>query len=132
VLAYVFAWFRTDSILNLVAFAWAGFGAAFGPIVILALYWRKLTWQGALSGMLTGAVVVGVWGSLKLFGLYEILPGFVAATAVAWIVSRFTYTANAQIEREFAQAVRLSHASQKEIAREFAATSQGNIDDQLA
>ena len=119
VLAYVFAWFRTDSILNLVAFAWAGFGAAFGPIVILALYYRKLTWQGALAGMVTGAAVVGLWGTFSWFGLYELLPGFVLGLLVAWIVSRLTYQPHEQIEKEFEQAVRLSTASHEELEAEL-------------
>ena len=119
ILAAIFAWYRTDSILNLVAFAWAGFGAAFGPIVILALYWRKLTWQGSLAGMVTGAVVVGVWGTFKWLDLYEIIPGFILALLVAYVVSRATYKPNAQIEDEFDTAVRLSTASRDEIDAEL-------------
>ncbi|MDO4666011.1 MAG: sodium/proline symporter PutP [Actinomycetaceae bacterium] len=118
-LAAVFAWFRTDSILNLVAFAWAGFGAAFGPIIILSLYWRKLTMQGALAGMITGAVVVGIWGSFKFLGLYEILPGFVLALLAAYVVSRATYKSNSEIDAEFDKAVALSTADMTEIEKQF-------------
>ncbi|WP_308806877.1 sodium/proline symporter PutP [Actinotignum urinale] len=114
-LAAIFAWFRTDSILNLVSFAWAGFGAAFGPIVLLALYWRKLTAMGALTGMVTGAVVVGFWGTFKWFGLYEILPGFLLAALVAYIVSLMTYRPNPEIDAEFDRAVRLAKAGSDEI-----------------
>ncbi|WP_051259455.1 sodium/proline symporter PutP [Schaalia suimastitidis] len=120
VLAAIFAWFRTDSILNLVAFAWAGFGAAFGPIVILALYWRRLTWQGALAGMTAGAVTVGVWGTYKWFGLYEILPGFLAALLVAIVVSAATYQKDTEIDAEFDRAVRLVSANNEAIEAEFA------------
>ncbi|MBM7825710.1 sodium/proline symporter [Arcanobacterium pluranimalium] len=123
VLAAVFAWYKTDSILNLVAFAWAGFGAAFGPIVVLALYWRKLTWQGALAGMVTGAVTVGIWGAFKIFGLYEILPGFLFATLVAYAVSLLTYKFNPEIDAEFTAAVRLSRATGAEIDAEYGAGS---------
>ncbi|MDR6939146.1 sodium/proline symporter PutP [Arcanobacterium hippocoleae] len=119
VLAAIFAWFKTDSILNLVAFAWAGFGAAFGPIVLLALYYRKLTWQGALAGMVSGAAVVGVWGTFKWFGLYEILPAFIIGLLVAWIISQLTYCENAEISAEFAAAVRLSTADSAGIEAEF-------------
>lgn len=119
VLAAIFAWFKTDSILNLVAFAWAGFGASFGPIVLLSLYYRKLTWQGALSGMITGAVTVGVWGTYKWFGLYEIVPGFVLGLIIAILVSRITYRENLEISAEFAKAVRLSTAGIAEIDEEF-------------
>ena len=115
VVAAFLAWFRTDSILGLVSFAWAGFGASFGPIIILSLYWRRLTWQGALAGMVVGAVTVGVWGNLPdevplLFQVYEILPGFLFNLAAAWIVSKLTYRNNPEIDREFDEAVRLSGA----------------------
>lgn len=63
IIAGIFAWEKSDTILNLVAFAWAGFGAAFGPTVLLSLYWRKFTSQGALSGMIIGAITVFVWGN---------------------------------------------------------------------
>ncbi len=122
VLAGIFAWFRTDSILQLVAFAWAGFGAAFGPIIILALFWRKLTWQGALAGMITGAVTVGVWRQLlgQPFGLYEILPGFVFALVVAVLVSLLTYRFNEKIDAEFTYALRLATADADTMEKEFA------------
>lgn len=119
VLAYLFAWFRTNSILALVAFAWAGFGAAFGPVVILALYYRRFTWQGALAGMVTGAVTVGLWGTFKWFGLYELLPGFVFALLVAWLVSRVTYRPNPEIDAEFERAVQLSNATPEQLQAEF-------------
>ena len=90
VVAAAMAWTPNDTILALVAFAWAGFGASFGPTVLLSLYWKRLTPVGALAGMVTGAVVVMVWGNLDggVFDLYEILPGFVANLVVALAVSR--------------------------------------------
>ncbi|QWW20025.1 sodium/proline symporter PutP [Schaalia sp. 19OD2882] len=110
VIAAALAWPRSDSILGLVAFAWAGFGASFGPIVILALYWRKLTAQGAICGMVAGAVVVGIWGNISggpagIFDLYEIVPGFLLNLAVAYGVSKATYTPNPDIDAEFDQTV---------------------------
>lgn len=94
-----------DSILGLVSFAWAGFGASFGPIVILSLYWRKLTNWGALAAMVVGAVTVFVWSNLEggLFDLYELLPGFILATLTAVIVSLATYRRDEQIETEFTE-----------------------------
>lgn len=89
-----------DSVLGLVSFAWAGFGAAFGPIVLLSLYWRKLTNWGALAGMIVGAIVVFVWKALDT-GLYELLPGFILATVAAVVVSLLTYKRNADIDGEF-------------------------------
>lgn len=121
VLAAILAWFRTDSILSLVAFAWAGFGGAFGPIIILCLYWRKVTTQGALAGMIGGAVTVGVWGNLPkenlpaIFSLYEILPGFLVCLLLTWVVSRATYKHNPVIEAEFDEAIRLLDASTEEL-----------------
>ena len=119
ILAAIFAWFRTDSILNLVAFAWAGFGAAFGPAVVLSLYWRKLTWQGTLVSMIVGAVTVGVWGTFGWFGLYEIVPGWILALLAAWAVSTATYREDAAIDAEFEEAVALSKADFTEIESRF-------------
>lgn len=95
-----------NSILELVSFAWAGFGAAFGPVILLALYWKRLTNVGALAGMIVGAVVAFVWGSVPaiktaVFGLYEIVPGFVLGLIAAIVVSLITYKPNAEIEKEF-------------------------------
>ncbi len=87
----VIAWYlsldQNSSVLKLVAYAWAGFGAAFGPVVILSLYKRDVTKYGAIAGMFTGAITVIVWKQLEggIFDLYELLPGFVAA----WIAILF-------------------------------------------
>lgn len=106
VIAIVLASGRSESILSLVAFAWAGFGAAFGPTVLLALYWRKLTMPGALAGMISGAVVVFTWGNSVLADtMYEIVPGFFLNLIVAVVVSRLTWQPNAEIEAEFDLAV---------------------------
>lgn len=99
-----------DTILGLVAFAWAGFGAAFGPIVLLSLYWRRLTNWGALAGMVSGAVGVFVWPLLGT-GLYELLPAFALAMLVAVAVSLATYTRDEEIEREFTDAGAMIAAS---------------------
>ena len=103
------AWNPNSSILQLVAFAWAGFGSAFGPTVLLALYWRKLTTQGALASMITGAVVAFAWGQSPMKSvLYEMVPGFASAMLVAIIVSLITYKKNQVIEEEFDRAVELA------------------------
>ena len=67
-------------VLGLVSYAWAGFGAAFGPVVVLSLYWRRMTWVGALAGMLVGAATVIVWKEFSGSALYEMVPGVIAAT----------------------------------------------------
>lgn len=108
-IAMVLAWPNKESILKLVSFAWAGFGGAFGPIILLSLYWRKLTSQGALWGMVAGAITVGVWGNVKVLSdtLYEIVPGFLICLLVAYIVSLMTFKPNAEIDKEFYDAVEM-------------------------
>lgn len=103
IIAFLLALDPDSSILELVAFAWAGFGAAFGPIVLLSLYWRRLTAKGALAGMLTGAVVVFIWGNVDALSdrMYEIVPGFLANLLVAVVVSRLTPQDDPEIQAEF-------------------------------
>ncbi len=108
--AMLMAWTQNDTILSLVAFAWAGFGASFGPITLLTLFWRRLSAMGALAGMVTGAVLVGIWGNIAggpghIFDLYEIVPGFLGNLLVAWLVSRATWKPNPAIEDEFDRTV---------------------------
>ncbi|GAB3085265.1 sodium/proline symporter PutP [Corynebacterium aquatimens] len=92
IIAIIMAANPSDTILNLVGFAWAGFGSAFGPIIIASLFWRRLTSQGAMAGMITGAVTVLVWGNVDaLSGLiYEMVPGFILATIAMVAVSLMT------------------------------------------
>ncbi|MFP5315873.1 sodium/proline symporter [Arthrobacter subterraneus] len=106
IVAIILASGRNESILALVAFAWAGFGASFGPAVLLSLFWRKLTMPGALAGMIVGAATVFAWGNSPLSStMYEIVPGFFANLAVAAVVSRLTWKPNPEIEAEFDAAV---------------------------
>ena len=81
-----------SSVLDLVSYAWAGFGAAFGPTLILSLYWSGMNRQGALTGVLVGGITVVVWKQLTggLFDLYEIVPGMILATIAIVIVSLVT------------------------------------------
>ncbi|WP_026545120.1 sodium/proline symporter PutP [Arthrobacter sp. 35/47] len=106
IVAIILASGRNESILALVAFAWAGFGASFGPAVLLSLFWRKLTMPGALAGIIVGAAIVFAWGNSPLSStMYEIVPGFFANLAVAVVVSRLTWKPNPEIEAEFDAAV---------------------------
>ena len=75
-------------ILDMVAYAWAGFGAAFGPALLMCLFWRRTTERGVLAGIVTGGVTVLVWKQFAFFGLYEIVPGFLLALAAIYVVSR--------------------------------------------
>ncbi|MBN9787642.1 sodium/proline symporter PutP [Pseudonocardia sp. TMWB2A] len=86
--AIMLAWNPDSSVLGLVSNAWAGFGAAFGPVIILSLTWRKMTRNGALAGMIVGAATVIAWTALGWSSwLYEIVPGFIAAWIAVVAVS---------------------------------------------
>ena len=102
------AWTQNDTILALVAFAWAGFGATFGPAVLLSLFWRRLTAPGAMLGMVAGAVVVFTWQYTPWSSLYEIIPGFAVNLLVAIGVSLFTN--KPEVDEEFAAARELAGA----------------------
>ena len=84
-----------NTVLSLVAWAWAGFGAAFGPVVILSLYWKPMTRAGALAGILVGGLTVVLWKQLAplggIFELYELLPGFALSTLAIVVTSRMTH-----------------------------------------
>jgi sodium/proline symporter len=108
IVALILAWEKTNTILNLVAFAWAGFGAAFGPIILLSLYWKRFTSHGALAGMIVGAVTVFIWGNTALGDyLYEIVPGFLLNFIVAVMVSKLTYKPIPKVEKEFDETLKL-------------------------
>ncbi len=79
-----------SKVLELVAYAWAGFGAAFGPAVLLSLYWPRMTGAGALAGIVAGGLTVIVWKELAggIFDLYELVPGFLVSTLAIAAVSR--------------------------------------------
>lgn len=108
IVAIWIAWSPNDTILNLVGNAWAGFGAAFSPLVIFSLYWKGLTRTGALSGMITGALIVIIWivwikplaSVNEIFGMYEIIPGFIASVLVTVIVSKLTKTPGDFVARD--------------------------------
>jgi sodium/proline symporter len=83
-------WLASDPdsrVLGLVSYAWAGFGAAFGPVVLFSLGWKRMTRNGALAGMLVGAATVLIWKQGAWFGLYEIVPGFVFASIAIVLAS---------------------------------------------
>ena len=75
-------------ILEMVAYAWAGFAATFGPAVLMSLFWRRTTRNGVLAGIVVGGVTVLVWKQLALFGLYEIIPGFALGLLAIYVVSK--------------------------------------------
>ncbi|MCD8105801.1 MAG: sodium/proline symporter [Lachnospiraceae bacterium] len=100
-------WARNEgSVFTIVSFAWAGFGAAFGPVVLLALFWKRSNKWGALAGMVTGGAMVFIWkyGVRPMGGLldiYELLPAFLFAIVADVIVSLTTAAPDASIEKEY-------------------------------
>lgn len=95
VIGVVLAWNPDSSVFRVVSFAWAGFGAAFGPAVILALFWRRSNAQGCLAGMISGGVMIFVWKFMVrpmggAWDIYELLPAFVLAILANIIVSLLT------------------------------------------
>ena len=108
-----------SKVLGLVAYAWAGFGAAFGPVVILSVLWKRMTEKGALAGMIVGAVVVVLWAeyanpALKAAGLqtmYEIVPGFIACTLAVIAVSLMDKEPSKEIQERFEKADADYHAA---------------------
>lgn len=111
VLAVFLAFDRSNSILGLVSNAWAGFGAAFGPVILLSLFWSRMNLQGALAGMVTGAVTVLFWkySSLTINGqtlsstMYEIVPGFVLSLLSVVLVSKITSEPSDSMKNTFNQ-----------------------------
>ena len=96
----------SSSVFNIVSFAWAGFGASFGPLVLFALFWRRTNMQGALAGMLTGGIMVFVWKYLVRplggnFNIYELLPAFILSCLAIIIVSLLTKEPSKEIYDEF-------------------------------
>lgn len=102
-----------SKVLGLVAYAWAGFGAAFGPLIILSLFWKRMTLNGALSGMIVGAVVVILWKNLfAATGLYEIIPGFICSLITIVVISLLGKAPTQDITDRFEEADRVYKASQ--------------------
>src|SRR5699024_8254796 len=95
-----------SSVLNLVSYAWAGFAAAFGPAVLLSVFWKGTTRNGVLAGISTGGATVILWSMLTNAGiipflLYEIVPGFLFATIAIVFFSIFGPQPTAEMTREF-------------------------------
>ncbi len=103
-IAVVAVWIASDPtslVLSLVSYAWAGFGAAFGPVIILSLWWPRMTRNGALAGIVTGAATVLIWNHYAWFGLYEIVPGFLLGTLVIVLVSLFDRPPSEAVQAQF-------------------------------
>ena len=95
-----------DSIFRVVSYAWAGFGAAFGPLILFSLFWKRINFPGAVAGMLSGGIAVVVWKELVsklggVFAVYELLPAFIISCLVIVLVSLSTAKPSDEIVREF-------------------------------
>lgn len=119
-LSVIIAWNPDSSVFRIVSFAWAGFGATFGPVMLTALFWKRSNKYGALAGLISGGVMVFVWKFLvRPFGgawdIYELLPAFIVALAAIVIVSLITKKPSEEITDEF-DAVKLELAEDKKQA----------------
>ena len=106
ILGVIFASDPNSSIFRVVSFAWAGFGATFGPVVLFSLFWKRCNKWGAMSGMIVGGVMVFVWKYLiaplgGIFAIYELLPAFVISAIVIVVVSLLTPAPEKEIVEEF-------------------------------
>ena len=110
VVAFIIAWNPESSVMELVSDAWAGFGAAFGPLVLLSLFWRRTNFKGAVTGIIVGAVTVILWDYIPLIagqtignvtGLYSLVPGFFLSLLAIIVVSLATEEPDASILATF-------------------------------
>ena len=106
VLGVILAWDQNSSVFRVVSFAWAGFGATFGPVMLAALFWKRSNKYGAMAGMIAGGIMVFAWkfGIAKLggvFAIYELLPAFVTAFIAIIAVSLFTSEPEKEVTEDF-------------------------------
>ncbi len=105
-IAVILAWDQNSSVFRIVSFAWAGFGAAFGPIILFALFWKRTNKWGALAGVVSGGAMVFIWKFLirpigGAFDIYELLPAFIISSIAIVAVSLLTAKPDAEIESTF-------------------------------
>ncbi|MCR4687986.1 MAG: sodium/proline symporter [Saccharofermentans sp.] len=122
IIAVIIAWDPDSSVFNIVGFAWAGFGAAFAPVMLFSLFWKRTTKQGVIAGMLTGSIIVFCWDNLFvklamqggftndpvatdlsnfLSSIYELFPAFVLASIAIFVVSLITKEPDKEVTEEF-------------------------------
>lgn len=103
IIALLLAMDPESSVLGLVSYAWAGFGAAFGPVLLLSLFWARMNRNGALAGIIVGAVTVVVWKQLTggIFDLYEMVPGFIFASVAAIGTSLLTGEPSEKVKKQY-------------------------------
>ncbi len=113
IIGVIIAWDEDSVIFNIVSFAWAGFGATFGPIMLFSLFWKRTTRAGAIAGMVTGGVSVFVWklllnkflsDTVSIFGIYELLPAFILSSIAIVVASLLTKAPSDDVVAEFEMA----------------------------
>ncbi|EGL81504.1 sodium/proline symporter [Caldalkalibacillus thermarum TA2.A1] len=104
-IALMLAWDKDNTVLGLVAYAWAGFGAAFGPAVLFSLFWKRMTGGGAMAGIISGGLTVILW-EYTPFELYSIVPGFIISSIMIVLVSLVDQEPSQEIQDEFEQVKR--------------------------
>lgn len=109
VIGMIIAWNENSVIFEIVSFAWSGFGATFGPVILFSLFWKRINRPGAVAGMVSGGVMVFVWKLLLkplggVFGIYELLPAFLISCIFIISVSLATEKPSAELEEEFEKA----------------------------
>ncbi len=105
-IAMIIAWDSNSTIFGITSFAWAGFGATFGPLMLFSLFWKRTTYAGAIAGMLTGGIMVFFWELVieplgGVWAIYSLLPAFIISSAVIVLVSLITKKPAEQIVAEF-------------------------------
>lgn len=107
IIGIAIAWDEDSVIFDIVSFAWSGFGATFGPIMLFSLFWKRTTYPGAIAGMVSGAAMVFIWKLVLnpqlggVFAIYELLPAFLFSSIVIVVVSLLTKKPSKEIEDEF-------------------------------
>ena len=109
IVGMLIAWNENSIIFEIVSFAWSGFGATFGPIILFSLFWKRTNRAGAIAGMVSGGVMVFVWKLLLkplggIFGIYELLPAFLVSCIFIIVFSLITEKPSKEIEEEFEKA----------------------------
>ena len=105
VIAIIIAWDSNSTIFGITSFAWAGFGAAFGPLMLFSLFWKRTTYPAAIAGMISGGAMVFFWKLVinpmgGVWGIYCLLPAFIVSSIVIVVVSLCTKR-NAEMEKKF-------------------------------
>ncbi len=105
-LGVVLAWDQNSSVFRVVSFAWAGFGATFGPVILAALFWKRSNRAGAVAGMIAGGIMVFLWKFVisdlsEVFAIYELLPAFITAVIAIVVVSLLTSSPEKEVTDEF-------------------------------